>query len=400
MKIFNEYELKEVTHKTEIELIRKSDIQLSGWELGNLLSKMAIYAYRFELINTISLALHNGVDPRNIFILDHSFELNTSYSDLEFVYLESSDIINIYNIGKPISLFPNDEIFKLNILFRLIYNINEKFKANHIRGVPVESLCKYINKFSRLDAENIISNFYNDLVKTYRFKDDEKLLSEINNIFEEIKKTNNKYTTDAVERESIDRQLRNNESREGKYSYEIYKEYFEQFYFYLMNIPRPVVGIYCEEDKKIQILCIAQINRKLRNETFFDIKSISHNSPLEVIIQLGTAATILLGIIYKCGENSRAREKHQKEVALLDKQAKTEEMKQDTEKIKQEALSDYISRHRPSIEKPLDNKFIQDRLQHSAGKVIRNFENTLYSNKIALKSDKIKIIKSNIDYRV
>jgi hypothetical protein len=393
MQLFNEYEHKDTTHKTEIELIRKSDIQLSGWELGNLLSKMAIYTYRFELIDTISLALQNGIDPKNIIILDHSFELNTSYSDLEFVSLESRDIVNIYNIGRPISLFPNDEIFKLNILFRLIYNINEKFKDNHIRKVPVENLCKYINRFSALDGENIISDFYNDLVETYRFKDDEKILSEINNIFEEIKKINNKYITDAVERESIDRQLRNNESRVGKYNHEIYKEYFEQFYFYLMNIPRPVVGIYYEEDKKIQVLCVAHINRKLRNETFFDIKSISHNSPLEVIIQIGTAATILLGIIYKYDENRRAREKHQKEVHLIDKQTETEEMKQ-------EALSVYISRHKLSIEKPLDNRFVQDRLEHSAGKVIRNFENTLYSNKIALKSEKIKVIKSNIDYRV
>ncbi len=133
---------------------------------------------------------------------------------------------------------------------------------------------------------------------------------------------------------------------------------------------------------------------------FLDIKSISHNSPLEIIIQLGTLATILLGIVYKCDENRRAREKHQKEVELLDNQIKTEEMKQGTEKITQEALSVYTSSNRMPLQKSLDNKFVQNRLENSAGKVIRSFENTLNSNKIILKSENIKIIKSNFDKRV
>lgn len=400
MKLFNEYELKNISHKTEVGLVRKSDTQLSGWELGNFLSKMAIYTYKFELINTISLALQNGIDPKNIVILDHSFELNTSYSNLDYIYLDSRDIVQLYRIGRPISLFPNDEIFKLNILFKFIYSINENFKENHIRRIPIESLCKYFNKFSASDAGSIISSFYNDVVEAYNLKNDEKLLAKINNIFKEIEKITNKYCSDIFERELIDKQLRNNESRAGKYNSEIYSEYFEQFYYYLMNTLRPVVGIYYEEDKKIQILCVAHINRKLRNETFFDIKNISHNSPLEIIIQLGTAATVLLGIVYKCDENRRTREKHQKEIHLLDKQIKTEEMKQGTEIMAQEALSIYVSRNRMPLEKSLDNKFVQNRLEHSSDKVIRSFESTLNSNKIILKSENIKIIKSNFDQRV
>ncbi len=269
MKLFNEYELKNISHKTEVGLVRKSDTQLSGWELGNFLSKMSIYTYKFELINTISLALQNGIDPKNIVILDHSFELNTSYSDLNYVYLSSRDILQIYNIGRPISLFPNNEIFKLNILFEFIYKINENFKEKSIRKIPIESLCKYINKFNTLDEEQVIINFYNDIVEAYNLKDDEKLLPEFNKIYEDIRKITSKYCSDALERELIDKQLRNNESGAGKYRREIYSEYFDQFYYYLMNTLRPVVGIYYEEDKKIQILCVAHINRKLRNETFF-----------------------------------------------------------------------------------------------------------------------------------
>ncbi|WP_133051127.1 hypothetical protein, partial [Ruminiclostridium hungatei] len=108
--IFEEYNIKDLSNRVSLEFVRDREGLLNPWQISNFIGRLSSYYYKIELINTVALALQYGVKPNSIFILDESFKASQYYNNLYDINLFSDDILHLYNIGKPISLFPNRTI--------------------------------------------------------------------------------------------------------------------------------------------------------------------------------------------------------------------------------------------------------------------------------------------------
>lgn len=150
--MFNEYDLRPLINRLSVKLIRDSETPLSSWELSNFINNFSTYYYKFELLDTIALALNNGINAENIVIMNRSFLLNKSYSKLNVMNLNSNDIGILSELGEPTSLYPNDELYKLKLLFRAYNLINEALTSHDFKRVPKEYLIEHTQKLLEGDS--------------------------------------------------------------------------------------------------------------------------------------------------------------------------------------------------------------------------------------------------------
>ena len=113
---FNDYEYKDTKIRIKLKLKQIKEKKLNPWEISSFLNKFNTYYYKAELLNTIAIALNQGIKPENIIILNQSFKLNQQYTKLDFISTTDGDLAYLYYIGLPVSLFPDKNIHTLNIL--------------------------------------------------------------------------------------------------------------------------------------------------------------------------------------------------------------------------------------------------------------------------------------------
>ncbi|PKQ89371.1 hypothetical protein CXK86_20180 [Paenibacillus sp. BGI2013] len=303
--------------RIEIIFKRPTEELLSPWEISNFINQFSSNYYKNELLISISKAINSGTPVENIFILDDSFKINTSYSKLDVIDLnKASEILYLYHMGKPVSLFPNRKIYSINIIFNVFRTFNEIiYKLIHKR-IAKKQLHNFINSPNDKSMLNILSDL-KDLAYNLLSKSN---LREKNN---EIEKAYGAAVNriNKFDDEQIDIDLMQDSFFEKDYALlknEKYKnlesKYFSSFFREFNNNSRPVVGIYYPETNKIQILCVNHINKTKRDSRFLDLKQFSHNSPYEVIILVGTGIILPLMKEIKYHLDERKLTKQKKEV--------------------------------------------------------------------------------------
>ncbi|SDD48077.1 hypothetical protein SAMN05428987_4910 [Paenibacillus sp. CF095] len=303
--------------RIEIIFKRPTEELLSPWEISNFINQFSSNYYKNELLISISKAINSGTPVENIFILDDSFKINTSYSKLDAIDLnKASEILYLYHMGKPVSLFPNRKIYSINIIFNVFRTFNEIiYKLIHKR-IAKKQLHNFINSPNDKSMLNNLSDL-KDLAYNLLSKSN---LREKNN---EIEKAYGAAVNriNKFDDEQIDIDLMQDSFFEKDYALlknEKYKnlesKYFSSFFREFNNNSRPVVGIYYPETNKIQILCVNHINKTKRDSRFLDLKQFSHNSPYEVIILVGTGIILPLMKEIKYHLDERKLTKQKKEV--------------------------------------------------------------------------------------
>ena len=292
---------KVIDEESRIEIkLRKTDDEVpTSWEIGNFIDKLSCYYYKFELINVICKAINEGIHPKNIFILDESFKIDRSYINLDTMAVTDKKIKNLYTIGKPKSIYPNKKLYMLNIIFNIFRECNEILYKRTMKIISRDEIYKFTEQYfiKNIDEVQLISNIVSygkeKIIEKYEFKEKSeknKVIDEINIIMKKSKTMVEKFISDKNEFEAIEQTLCSLENND--YNTDIYNHYYNAFFHLMKKIPRPVVGIFYDDTNEIQILSLAQINKNKRNNTFFDIKSISHNSPLAEDVIVGAVSGI------------------------------------------------------------------------------------------------------------
>lgn len=122
---FDEYEYKNSNQRIRIKYLRDSEERLNPWEITNFVSRVSTYMYKIEILNTIALAVEQGIEKKNIFVLDKAYKLNGKYKDFSVIDLNTLAINNVYAIGKPVSMEPNQDLIEIRYLFESLYRINK-----------------------------------------------------------------------------------------------------------------------------------------------------------------------------------------------------------------------------------------------------------------------------------
>jgi hypothetical protein len=373
--MFNEKEHKDYSSRIQLTLKRNQEGILSPWQISNLIVKMSSHYYKNELLNTIALAINNGIRPSNIFIMDDSFQVNNSYTYVDrFDLGKNEDVKNLYHLGVPTSLFPNKKLFKLNICFKLFSDyytlLNskglerpDKNKLKDIVGFCISEtdITIALDELKRL-ATNIVE------MPSYDKIDTKDILNKIENLY---KRSLKKFIQFETDEEQIS--ILNDEFSIGSLSVKrlqdknnslvnIEREYYKRFFKLLGDLKRPIVGIYYPETGSIQIICKNFINKNARDSKFIDLKEVRHNSPylVTVLIGIGIGAPLLKA--YQSVKDDRTLALN--ELRLIEEDEKTQE---ELEQI-YSTLEDISQQPENNAINNIENQYLKDRLneiQHS-----------------------------------
>ncbi len=329
-KKFNEYEYKNNNQRIRVRFLRNSEERLNPWEITNFVSRVSTYMYKIEMLNTIALAINQGIEKKNIFVLDRAYKLNGNYKDFSEIDLNTLAINRVYAIGKPVSMEPNQDLVEIKYLFESLYRVNK---------ILYRFARKRITKEDRLDAYSVLKqkgfsaalNFIIDKAK--KKLNDEERLNVSKNVETECSKVFRKYQEYLVDQEHFD----DIEAKLEKSNYEeltelekrVEKNYYKKFYEHIFILPRPVVGIYIKEESKFSILCGDHFDSNINKNTKIDLKSVTQNSPIKAIVESG-CQILALGKEEKRKEELHELEKRKMEleIAKLEKENKLMEQEE------------------------------------------------------------------------
>lgn len=308
-KRFDEYEYKKSDERIRIKFLRKSEKRLNPWEITNFISRVTTCMYKIEILNTIAMAINQGVEKKNIFVLDKAYKLNGNYKNFSEISLNTLAMNRVYAIGKPISMEPNRDLIEMKYLFECLYNVNK---------ILYQFAKKRITNDDRLEAYNILKqkdfvSALNFIANTAERKANAEAYLAINEKVRtegsRILKKYQEYLADERRFEDVAVKLEKNIDAElTEYDKEIEKNYYKKFYEQIFLLPRPVIGIYYKEEDKFMILCGDHFDSSIDKNTKIDLKSITQNSPIMAEIEAGCQILAL-----------RKEEKRKEELHKLEK---------------------------------------------------------------------------------
>ncbi len=402
-KEFEEYEFKNTHQRVKIKYMRDSDERLNPWEITNFVSRVSTYIYKIELLNTIAMAINQGIETKDIFILDKAYKLNGNYRNFSSINLNTLAINNVYAIGKPVSMAPNQDIMEVSFLFEILYNINK---------ILYQSGKRRITKIDRLDMYHIMrrEGFINALQvlceisrkkvdEKERLKADKKIESER----EKILKKYQDYLLDHEQFSSMQIKLDKKSVKDFTVAEQkLEKKYFKKFYEYLFKLPRPVVGIYYKQESKFIILCGDHFDSAIDRHTKIDLKSVTQNSPIMAEIEAGCQILALNKDEQRKKEiHEMEKRKRELEIAILEKENNIKEqeiMKNDfnilNEVLKLKVQMDSMAETEENLGlKKMVSSYAKDQLYLVSNKVQNGYGEVLATNKFKEESKTIIDIK-------
>lgn len=242
----------------------------------------------YAALNTIALAINQGIEKKDIFVLDKAYKLNGKYKDFSEIDLNTLAINSVYAIGKPVSMEPNQDLVEIKYLFESLHKVNK---------ILYRFAKKRITKEDRLEAYNVLKqkgflfvlNFIIDKAKNK--VEDEERLNVIKNVENECSKVLKKYQEYLADKEHFDdieaKLEKSNDEELTESEKRVEKNYYKKFYEHIFVLPRPVVGIYYKKENKFSILCGDHFDSSINKNTKIDLKSITQNSPIMAEIESG-----------------------------------------------------------------------------------------------------------------
>lgn len=375
--------------KLELKLYRDTDEILTSWQIQDFISNLSSTYYKLDLINSICNKINLGVKEEEIFIIDESFKYNNSYKFLaksKILKLNNkSDFKHFYHFGKPIGLFYNEKLSKLNIMFSIFEEINCYLGKKGLNKISKDKFHDVILEC----IDNGIKIFI-DLIYLYN-KDEEKISDIVNNIkvniidkYEEKLKEleNNKENIRKVKDVILNKDSQSMNEKDFEF---IEKKYFKRFFDYFMKLQRPIIGIYKEDKNEIEILSSSFIIKNCRDEKFLDIKQISHNSPTYINIMIGAIyalpITILLTNIIDI-KNKSFKEKSDDDInkkKLEEARKNTCEITKDIKELEKLIHNENLEEHR-KVENEYSNRSFNELNRNIMDRTLENIRNYGFEN--------------------
>lgn len=174
--MFDDYDFKNTSKRIKMSFRQIYDETMYPWEIAGFLNELNTSYYKFELLNSISSALLNGISPEDIFIFDSSLPLYERYSALNIVPEDVSSEI-FYRIGRPYPLKPNLFVYQYNLLCEAFETVNSFLYANHVRTLRINKIntayMRLVN-VSLKEAEELIIDMACDNIEKNKEKSAKK----------------------------------------------------------------------------------------------------------------------------------------------------------------------------------------------------------------------------------
>ena len=321
VKLFDDIQFKDVKSTVYLGLKNSKKKELSTWEISRYIFDLNTYYYKYEVINSIALALSNGVKPEDIIVINESFMLNHQYARLNVIDLERPELNLLYFLGLPYSMVPSVAIFNMRIIFQYYRMINEflfhsELKRNETKIIYLfylESLSggldTAIQAITQLSEKKIANS---------------KKHVELSNLLVKLSKNFQKQYKKEFAQLEKDLVLDIKTLQEKKNTIKSYTFFFS----ILDKLQRPVVLVIDQQANKARILCRTQLNKKAKDKTTFTLRSVIQNSPIQMLVQSG------ISILTAIKDEERKQELHAIELELKNAEAKKAKTDAEISRIK------------------------------------------------------------------
>lgn len=313
MAIFNEYEYKNTKTRVKITYERAAERRMNPWEISNFVNRITTHMYKIEVLNTIAAAVNNGVQKKNIFVLDRAYRLNEDYTGCARLDLGTAALNKVYAMGKPEGMEPNEDLITLNLLFGLLYDANQLLRANRawqISGWHRMDIYRCLTEQGFWEAvKYTVGMAEESLWEENDVKGREKTREKLGAMRRKAEEEYERYLVDRRYFTAVEEKL--NTKADGRFSEredEIVSRYYKKFYRTVADFARPIVGIYDEERRTMQLLCADHFDAAMNKHTGIDLRSITQNSPIMGEFEAGCQILAL-----------KAEEKRKKELFELEK---------------------------------------------------------------------------------
>lgn len=348
-----------------IELKLKSDKTkpLSGWQLQEFINNVSKGYSKLDLINELSKLLNEGENPQNIIIMNKSYEINNRYDYLKKLNEIDLNKMNMvekyYNLGRPISMYPNKTTKKIEIIFNLYEKLYSLFRSNKIETISKNRLKTYINltfdeaiKALERDGKQIINS-----LEDLKGDSIERIEDELNEYIVKAKSTYKSYEKDELSIKSFsklcDTGFSNLTENEEDLVITMDNKYYNEFFKCFKSIDRPIILRYDEESNKLSVIKKEYMLNDVESESFLDYKDFSHNSPFIVTMIAGVTISLIIALLYfglkqeklnvkQDEENNELEEENDNGIRdIINKLAESEELNQVNE-VSNEFLKDKL----------------------------------------------------------
>ncbi|MGE6668167.1 hypothetical protein [Paenibacillus xylanexedens] len=277
------------------------------WRITDFIEKITTLHYKRELIQEIDNKISYGIKPENIIIFDKSFNIHRSYKNInENSLLTKNGSKFIYHLGNFVSLYPNKEIILLSMLFDLFSYTFRILNKLHIK-MSKERLYVYFAEAMLSTKSSINLNSFRSDFRTFIDQLSEEQQSEATKkIYGSIEKFQRNYSILNEEIDEFNKYetifILEGLAMEERYTIKEYKNLYEKFVLRFNkkfnDIHRPIIGIYNEESKSIEIIATNFIRKEGADDSQIDLKSVTHNSPYEIYISAGVTVVSMLYQMY------------------------------------------------------------------------------------------------------
>ena len=273
-KVFDDLILKQKLGKITLNLRTKKDI--TSWQANRFIADLQIFYYKIELINSIANAVNEGFKPENIMILDHSFNISRVYSKINEISLKNISVL--YSVGLPYALISSEKSIGMRYIFRYFRATNTVLRKYKQDSHYIDELAFYVETTCKKSLESAVEILKSkSLEKVEAGKTYDSVLATIEKKYASLRK---EYEDELNLIQKAEGDKQNN---------------FQEFGAIFDAIKRPVVIVFDDEFNVCRVLCRNQISKNLANDSTFNIKSISHNSPFDFVISAG--GPIVSGLI-------------------------------------------------------------------------------------------------------
>lgn len=391
--------MSELLNRIEIKLESESIKPLSGWQLQEFMYNINKGYTKLDLINEISRLINEGENPENIIIINKSYDINNSYSyfrkSQEYDLGKSKVVEKLYNLGRPISMFPNRKIKKIEIIFNLYENLYTLFRANNINRIPKKELKRYV-ELSFYDAIKEIKEDANSIIDSLKFVNTNKPV--------EIKEKLNKYLEKArldydnfIEDQNninkfnsiIDKELIQLTNDEKSLHIDMDQKYYNRFYRCLKKVDRPIILIYNNINNTLRLVKKEYMLNDVESENFLDYKDYSHNSPFVITIAAGSMIAIIVLLLYKGSKQEKLN---------MEQKQKNDSKEKDIDNDIEDLIHTLSNSPELNQVKNIENKFINHKLNDLNEKTKKNLEKTLKQKSVTkgvVSLEKYKEIKKS-----
>ncbi len=293
------YNLKGKSKRLELKLLSQINNPIPAIDLTLVLKKLYSLYYKTDLIESLATLLSTGINPRNFLISQKSVKDSLSIKNKPILnFIQDSDIL--YKHGFFHALFPSKNIIKLDISSKCFKDLNSllhNFDCKTIYTRKLRDLIPLSNDDDFQKGLNFLYDISIEMNKT-KIERNEYIKNGIKNVINSTQIKYIAFNTDEEKIIELSDYINDNSERELKdQEKSIIKKYFDPFFDSFLNNDFPI--LYFMDINDLNVLSHYHFNENSFNNPFyFDLKSITHNSPVSIVIEAAQNYIMPLLIAY------------------------------------------------------------------------------------------------------